>query len=392
MPWKKVEPMDQKIKLISQWKEGESITEICKDLGVSRKTAYKWINRYKDYEIDGLKDRSRAPHSHPNEVTLDVKNLLIAEKIKRPKWGPKKLIKRLEAEHPELNWPATSTAGSILDKSNLVQPRKKRKRVPPYTTPFVDCNNPNDVWSIDYKGQFPTGSKQICYPFTVTDNYSRFLLSVKAFPGPRYISTKIAMEMIFREYGLPQSIRSDNGKPFASNGLGGLSRLSIWWIKLGINPERIEPGKPEQNGRHERMHRTLKEATVIEPGYTLADQQDIFDQFIYEFNFERPHEAIGMDCPIVHYRKSTRDYFDPPETMDYDSSFHVLKVKSSGEIKLKSKNYYISDVLIGERIGLKKVAEDIYQIFFSFQAIGFINIRKVKVLKYTENVLPICPV
>lgn len=392
MPWKKVETMDQKIKLIALWQSEENISEIANELGISRKTAYKWINRYQLLGLDGLKEQSRAPRSHPNRTSDEIQERIIEEKIKRPKWGPKKIIKRLQDLDPKEKWPTPSTASYILDKNNLVKPRKKRIRVPPYTKPFMECNAPNDIWSIDYKGQFQTLSKQICYPLTITDNYSRYVFDIKALQGPRYEPTRAAMEAIFKEYGIPKAIRSDNGQPFAGRAVGGLSKLSIWWIKLGIRPERIDLGHPEQNGRHERMHKTLKENTTNPPGFDLREQQKKFDEFLYEFNFERPHEAINMQTPASVYKRSSNEYSDINLAVDYETEFEVRRVRPNGEIKLNGHLYFLSELLPGENIGLKKINDDLYQMFFSFHHLGFINVKKRMLLKYIGKVLPMYPV
>ena len=259
MPWKIIDTMDQKIQLIADWQtQCFSITDLSQKYGISRPIVYKLIERYEQLGIEGLKEQSRAPKHCPHRTPKEILNLIIQEKLKNRNRGPRKICAQLKRQHPELDIPAISTASYWLKKEGLVEKRKKRLHVPPYTQPFYKCQASNDVWSIDYKGQFYMKNGHVCYPLTISDNFSRFLLGCKALAGPRYDPTRCYLESIFREYGLPDAIRSDNGTPFASKCIGGLSRLSIWFIQQGIIPERIEKGCPQENGRHERMHRTLK--------------------------------------------------------------------------------------------------------------------------------------
>lgn len=277
MPWKEIKPMDQRVQLIEDWKGAYySITDLSRKYGVSRKTVYKWLKRYQDDGIDGLFEQRRAPKYSPNRTSEEKVKVIVAEKLKNRRRGPKKIHARLKAQYPEVSWPVPSTIGNWLKKYGLVKHRKRRKRVVPYAEPFRGCDSPNAVWSADYKGQFYTKNKKVCYPLTISDNYSRYLIKCAGLPGPRYEETKKVFESAFREYGLPDAIRTDNGTPFAGRCAGGLSRLSIWWIKIGVVPERIEKGKPQQNGRHERMHRTLKEEALYEVAKNMKDQQERF--------------------------------------------------------------------------------------------------------------------
>ena len=381
MPWNKTEPMDQKIKLIADWKEKEySITDLSRKYRISRKTVYKWMLRYTVEGIDGLKERSRSHIWHPRTTDMDKVNRIIEVKRKYRNWGPKKIIVKLNEWEPERNWPAASTAGEWLKKRGYVKSRKKSRRVPGYSEPFIDCTEPNDVWSADYKGQFKTLNNKICYPLTISDNNSRYILGCKALPGPRYKETREEFEKVFKEYGLPLAIRIDNGTPFAGPGIGGLSRLSAWWIKLGICPERIEKGKPQQNGRHERMHRTLKEDTVTEQvGEDLEEQQEKFDWFKIEYNEERPHESLGQIPPGRVYSRSKREYTDKPNEPEYDLDMKVRRVRTNGEIKFKGNKYFISELLTGEDIGLKEVAEGKLQINYYLQPLGVLNLLSKKI-------------
>lgn len=387
MPWKMERPMDQKLKLISNWLEEEDdISEIARRFGVSRKTVYKWINRYKEEGIQGLEEKSRAAHSHPNITENIIIDGIIDFKLKHTTWGPKKIMHRLRELYPEVNWPADSTAEYWLKKNGLVKDRKKRRHVQRYQDHFIDCIEPNDVWSADYKGQFYTRDKKVCYPLTITDNFSRYILACDGLEGPRLCETMACFERIFREYGLPRAIRTDNGTPFAGTGLGGLSRLSIWWIKLGIIPERIDPGEPQQNGRHERMHRTLKESTVNPKIRDIAEQQSKFDFFRFEFNNERPHESIGMRRPVELFKKSGRSFPGSIKPVEYSDDFIMRRVKHGGEIRFGSKFYFISGLLYRERVGLKEIADGLFQINFGLYRLGYIDLHKKRVIKYLKKV------
>jgi putative transposase len=395
MPWKDEKPMDQKISLISNWLSKEySLSHLASAYGVSRKTIYKWILRYNNEGIEGLKDRSQKPHWHPRTTNECIVKQIIDKKIRYKRWGPKKIVAKLKEEQPEIEWPAASTAGEWLKKNNLVKLRKKRQRVPPYGEPFIECDGVNDVWSADYKGDFRTGDHKKCYPITISDNYSRYLLACTGLLGPRYIETKRVFEETFKKNGLPRAIRIDNGTPFAGKSKTGLSRLSIWWIKLGVIPERIEKGKPQQNGRHERMHRTLKEYAINPEGKDLRLQQKQFDEFIYEYNEERPHESLGQKPPGSIYKRSKREYTDKPHKIEYDLGYDVRSVKHSGEIRFKGDMYLITGLLAGEKIGMKQYDYGKWKIYFSFQEICELDLlsKKIKPLNKQKKVLPMYPV
>src|SRR5256714_4807559 len=295
MPWKETSAMDQRIQLIADWVSVDyRKSELCRIYGISRPTADKWIRRYDQGGLQGLKELGRTPHHHPNQTAEELRALIVQTKLRRQKWGPKKVLDWLRRERSELKWPADSTAGEILKRAGLVQPRQRRRRVAPYSEPFGECGAPNQSWSADFKGDFLLGNGRRCYPLTISDNFSRFLLLCRALERPRQEEVQPWFEWIFRQAGLPEVIRTDNGVPFASLALGGISQLSKWWIKLGIKPERIKPGKPSQNGRHERMHRTLKQ---VAPQSNLHEQQRHYDPFVEEYNWERSHEALGRETP-----------------------------------------------------------------------------------------------
>jgi transposase InsO family protein len=386
MPWKETCVMDERMQLIGDWLKGEhTISELGEHYQVSRKTVHKWVSRYKEGGIEAFHEGSRSPHRHPNATATEIVSQLIETKLKHEKWGPKKVAVLLKRKYPDISWPVASTIQSILRKEGLVNPRHLKRHTPPFTRPFQKCLKPNDTWSIDYKGQFRTGDGKLCYPLTITDNFSRYLLTCRGLRQPSYEDTRPYLERTFREYGLPLAIKSDNGTPFASTGLGGLSRLSVWLIRLQVVPERIALAHPEQNGRHERMHRTLKEAVCKPPRNCLAKQQLAFDHFRPEYNQERPHEAIGMKTPASLYEPSRRLFPEKLEPVEYDSWMAVRRVMDSGCIKWKGDFIYISQSLAGETVGLKQITETTWEIWFSSYRLGRFD-------ETTKKVLPMSPV
>lgn len=374
MPWKERCAMDQKIQMIGDYLDRKfTVTRLSEIYGVSRNTIYKWIERYKEGGNEGLTGKSPLPLRHPNATPIEIAREIVALKLKYTCWGPKKLVWWLNRHYPERKWPAVSTTGKILKQTGLVKTRKKRQRTPSYTEPFLECAGPNIVWSADYKGQFKTKDGQLCYPLTISDNYSRYLLCCKGLKHPNYEETRPVFEAVFKEYGLPVAIRTDNGSPFASTGLGGLSKLSAWFIKLGVIPERIQRGHPEQNGRHERMHETLKEATTNPPQKNLRKQQKAFDQFISENNNEKPHGALGMHTPAAYYRPSLRVFPKRLIKINYHGNFTVRQVRHNGEIKWKGEKVFVSQALAGETVGLKPIVPHQWQIFYSTYCLGVLD-------------------
>ena len=389
MPWRVKGPMDERISLIGDWKSGNySITELSVIYGVSRKAVYKWTNRYEERGIEGLKELSRAPVSHPNQTETEIVEELIKEKMNHKKWGPKKLLRYLQANRTDMKWPSVCTVEKWLRRHGLVKERKRRKRVPPYSEPFLQCDAPNKVWSADFKGQFRMGDGNWCYPLTLSDNMSRYLLMCRGVGSPSYEETQEWFEWAFREYGLPASIRTDNGTPFAGRGITGLSRLSVWWIRLGIRPERIECGKPQQNGRHERMHRTLKEETATPAMADMSRQQMRFEEFRREYNDKRPHEALGMKPPSNVYEASSRCYPEKILEPQYDERVDVRKVRDGGEISFRGTYYFLSEVLSGQQVGLSELHDGQYDVRFSFHPICIIDSKEMKVCPAQKKVLP----
>ena len=382
MPWKVINQMDLKYQLVTDLnKEQFSITDLSQKYGISRPTIYKWAERYKRLGLDGLKEQSRAPSNCPHRTSEKIINLVIQEKLKNRKRGPRKIRAQLKRQYPKIHFPAKSTIAYWLKKEGLVQQRKKRLHVPAYTKPFNECQAPNDIWSLDYKGQFYMKNSRVCYPLTISDNFSRYLLGCKALQGPRYVPTKKYLEFMFREYGLPQAIRNDNGTPFAGKGIGGLSRLSIWFIQLGIIPERIKKGCPQENGRHERMHRTLKSDVLDIIGHNLKEQQKRFDIFRYDFNNNRPHESLNDQTPNEYYVKSNRPYVEHPHPPEYGFDYTVRQVRQSGEIKFCGQMFYVTELLAGLPVSLKEIADGLWQLQFSFYVLGSVDLRKNKIIR-----------
>ncbi len=383
MPWKETVIMNEKLKFITSYLDlgEETFSSLCERFSISCKTGYKYVTRYKEEGLDGLKERSRAPHS-VNRIPTLKEEAILEVKHRHIYWGAKKILNWLKQEHPEGDWPAKSTIDELLKRHHLVRPTKRKRMLAPYTEPFILCQQPNDSWSIDYKGQFMLGNQQLCYPLTITDNYSRYLLAVDAFSKICGQRTKKILLCLFSEFGLPLAMRSDNGPPFASNGLAGLSRLSVWLIKLGIVPERIRPGSPQENGRHERMHRTLKQETTLPPKEDMIEQQRHFDTFKRTFNEERPHEGIGFNRPCWLHQSSTRFLPTKSLSIEYDESVLMTRrIRTNGTMKWRGNEIFISETLTRETIGFKPYNEHEWLIYFSFMPIGIFDEKTCKVRK-----------
>jgi transposase InsO family protein len=382
MVWNEVCPLTEKMRFIAAWHEKEqNMTQLCQQFNISRKTGYKLIARYEEENIEGLKDRSRTPHNHPEQIDDLIVQIILKTKRRYPKWGPQKIKDWLDTEKSNQYWPAASTIGKIFKRNGLVEPRKRRHRTPLYTKPFINCVAPNMVWSADYKGQFQLGlGGKYCYPLTISDNYSRYLLGCKALYSTGIKETKQHFERVFKEHGLPTAIKTDNGKPFGSPGLGGLTQLTVWWIRLGIIPERIKPGHPEQNGRHERMHKTLKESTAKPPYLTLEQQQRAFNRFKKEYNYDRPHAALNKKRPADLYTCSQKMYPKKIAQLEYDYNQVVRKVGRSGEISWKGRRIFLSESLRGEYIALKEINDDIWQVYFSTMKLAALDYQKGKII------------
>jgi transposase InsO family protein len=370
MPWKGVTVSEQRLRFLEDYLLNfYSVTELAERFGISRNTAYKWINRYKEHGLEGYHELSRRPHSCPWQTDETIVAELIKTRTAHPRWGPKKLLDLIGRRNPKWELPAPSTAALILKRNGLVKPRRRYRRAHPGCPKSVPAG-PNDIWAADYKGQFRLTNGNYCFPLTVSDLSSRYLLGVDAHPAISLEKTFTYFKGLFATYGLPNRIRTDNGVPFASNALARLSQLSVWFIKLGIYPELIEPGKPQQNGVHERMHRTLKQESTIPPASSLRGQQRKFDHFREEFNQVRPHEAIGMKRPGEMYQASERKMPKRIETYDYPEHFLVRRVSRSGTIRVFHNQVFVSNTLHEDYVGLEEVADGVYDMYFCFYQIG----------------------
>lgn len=381
MPWDETTRMEQRERFIGDLDSClYSMTELCERYGISRKTGYKWAERYVEGGVEGLQDRSRAPKSCRHQTAAEVSAKLLELRRSHPTWGPRKLLAWLRKREPEVNWPAASTVGGILKRHGLVEDRScPRRPWPSAERASVQAAAPNEVWTGDFKGQFRTGDGRLCYPLTVADGYSRFLLGVEGLDSVSGSQAWPVFERLFREYGLPQAIRTDNGSPFAAiRAVGRLSRLSVRWIKLGIGLDRIEPGHPEQNGSHERMHRTLKQETARPPAPSRSSQQQRFDQFRSVYNEQRPHEALEQQTPAELYRPSPRPYPAKVPEPDYPGHFEVRSVRPSGEIKWQGEMLFLSEALSGERVGLEESADGVWTVYFAAVALARFDERERK--------------
>jgi transposase InsO family protein len=384
MPWKESSVMDERLRFVARLLEGEEMTAMCREFGISRKTGYKIFGRYKEHGLEALTDRSRRPVRYANQLPPQLEGAIVELKRGKPHWGARKirelLVRRLAGD---VRVPAKSTIHAVLDRHGLVK-RMGRKCQHATGTALSQATQPNDLWCADYKGEFQLGNRDYCYPLTVTDQASRFLLMCEAFVSTREDLAFTAFDRLFKERGLPLAIRSDNGVPFASpNALFNLSKLAVWWLRLGIEIERIKPGRPQQNGRHERMHLTLKQEATRPPGMNSLQQQARFDDFVQEFNIERPHEAIAMKPPAEVYTPSPRHYGGLPE-LDYPFHDRDVLVTACGRICMHRKKINISTVLAGQRLGIKEVDEGIWLVSFMDYDLGYIDLEQ-KTLQPLDN-------
>ena len=384
MPWKESSVMEERLRFVARLLDGEPMTDMCREFGISRKTGYKIFDRYKEHGLEALTDRSRRPVRYANQLPQQIESLIVRLKGEKPHWGARKirelLVRRLASD---VRVPAKSTIHTVLDRHGLVK-RIGRTRNRATGTPLSPGAAPNELWCADFKGEFKLGNGQYCYPLTVTDHASRFLLLCEALESTREDLAFTAFEQLFAERGLPLAIRSDNGVPFASpNALFNLSKLSVWWLRLGIAIERIKPGHPQQNGRHERMHLTLKKEATRPPGMNSLQQQARFDTFVHEFNVERPHEALAMKCPAEVYATSTRPYRGLPE-LAYPLHDRDILVTACGRICLHRKKINISTVLAGHTLGIKEVDEGIWLLSFMHYDLGYFDLEQ-KTLQPLDN-------
>lgn len=380
MPWREQTPMSERLAFVEEYQRGlYSMTALCTCYGISRRVGYKWLARYLARGAAGLGDQSRRPYASPWAVAPELAALLLEARLAHPTWGPRKILAYLARRHPRADWPAASTVGTLFKRHGLVRARRRRTHPGHPGRPLTPITAPNDVWTADFKGHFGLGSGARCHPLTLVDSYSRYLLACQALPHPSTVESRPVFLRLFQEHGLPDRIRSDNGAPFATTALCRLSDLSVWWLKLGIRPELIEPASPQQNGRHERLHRTLKAEATRPPKGSFRAQQRRFNAFRTEYNTERPHEALGNATPASVYRPSPRPYPARLPPVEYPEHFLVRYVSLNGGIRLNRNYVTLAPALMQERVGLDEVADGIWAVYFSTYLLGHLNERERRI-------------
>lgn len=385
MPWRECSVMEERLRFVARLLDGEGMSAVCRAFGISRKTGYKVFNRYRQEGLEALTDRSRRPVRYANQLPDAIERLIVQAKRDKPHWGARKirelLVRKLAGD---ARIPAKSTVHAVLDRHGLVKRARQRRRFTATGTPLSAALAPNDLWCTDFKGEFKLGNGRYCYPLTVTDQASRMVLACEALESTREQPVIETFVRLFHEGGLPAAIRSDNGLPFASpNGLYNLSKLSVFWLRLGIAIERIRPGSPQENGRHERMHLTLKKETTRPPGMNALQQQARFEAFVSEFNTERPHEALAMQAPAALYRPSSRPYRGLPE-VEYPFHDRDILVTACGRICMHRKKINVSTVMAGQRLGIKEVDDAIWLVSFMHYDLGYIDLEQ-KTLQTIDN-------
>jgi putative transposase len=367
---------------------GEKLTDLCREYGISRKTGEKFKKRFKELGPVGLEDQSRAPRIIPHKTPPELVEVIVAERRLHPTWGPRKIKEVLELRLGR-SFPAPSTIGDLLAEQGLINPRRLRKRHRPQTTRLREATAPNDVWCVDYKGQFRLGDGSYCFPLTISDQFSRFIVCCEGMAAIGEDAARDVCEEAFRSHGIPSVMRSDNGTPFASTGLAGLTKLSVYWLRLGITPERIRPAHPEENGRHERMHRTLKAETTRPARDNLLQQQERFDEFVEEFNTQRPHEALDMKRPAELYADSTKSHPEFLPDPDYSTHDDVLRVNCNGLIYLsRYRRVYLTPALAGQFVGIREEGDDRWLVSFLQIDLGHVEPRSNRLIPITMQSPP----
>jgi putative transposase len=394
MPWQECSKVDERLRFVARLLEGEKMAVLCREFDISRKTGYKIFSRYKNCGLEGLTDRSRRPFRQGCQLPFQIENLILQLKREHPSWGAPKLREKIRRRHSEIQLPAISTVHAVLDRHGLVN-RPRRRRYQAEGTALSHPQRPNELWCADYKGEFMLADKRYCYPLTITDAASRYLLSCEALSSTQAQYAFTVFERVFKDFGLPQAIRTDNGVPFASpNSLFGLSRLSVWWLRLGINIERIQPAHPEQNGRHERMHLTLKKEATHPAAKNLLQQQGRFDRFIQEFNHDRPHQALAMKYPGELYVSSSRPYRGLGD-LEYPFHDRTITVTCCGRICIGKRKINLSTVFAGQNVGIKEVSDKIWLVSFMQYDLGFFDHETGRITSaenpFGAKVLPMCP-
>jgi len=381
MPWSVQTPMSQRLEFVETAARGlYTMTELCARYGISRRVGYKWLARYAaGGGVEGLADRSRRPAHSPRAISDETAARLLACREAHPTWGPRKLLAYLARRHPRVGWPAASTVGELLKRYGLVRPRRRRSAPGHPGRPLTPMDVPNAVWTADFKGQFRTRDGVYCFPLTVVDGCSRYLLACRGLPSVETAGARAVFERLFRERGLPERLRSDNGIPFATGALGRLSALSVWWIKLGITPELIEPSSPQQNGRHERMHRTLKAEATRPPAANATGQQRVLERFRREYNEERPHEALGNVTPAECYVSSPRPYPRRLTDPEYPGHYQVRYVSRNGGVRWHNQWVNVSHVLAEEYVGLEEVDDGVWSVYFGPVLLGRFEERDLRI-------------
>ena len=395
MPWKECKPMDERLRFIARLLEGEKMTFLCREFGISRVTGYKIYNRYKECGLDALYDRSRAPYRQANQLPFQVERTILGIKKEYPSWGAPKIRDKLIREYPMIKSPAMSTVHAVLDRNGLVK-RRKRKRYKAQGTPLNDAYQPNGLWCADYKGEFVLGNKKYCYPLTIKDYRSRYLLACEGLESTKSDFAFSVFERAFKDFGLPRAIRTDNSIPFASaNALFGLSKLSVWWLRLGINIQRIKPGHPEQNGHHERMHLTLKAEATKPASFNTLQQLERFDDFIRVYNDQRTHQALSGAYPGDVYTPSAKEY-RPLEEPEYPYHDRTIRVTRCGRICIGKRKFNFSTVFAGQTIGIREIADQVWLVSFMDFDLGFFDNERDRVEPspnpfVPDKVLAMCP-
>jgi putative transposase len=386
--------MDERLRFVARLLEGEKMAVLCREFDISRKTGYKIFSRYKDCGLDGLVDRSRRPYRHANKLPFQIEALIVRLKQEQPNWGAPKIREKIRRLHSTIDLPAISTVHAILDRHGLVEKRSRRRRYKAQGTELSQSVRPNDLWCADYKGEFMLTDRRYCYPLTITDSASRYLLSCEALSSTKEMFAFSVFERTFKDYGLPKAIRTDNGVPFASTAIFGLSKLSVWWLRLGIGIERIKPGHPQQNGRHERMHLTLKREATRPAAANLLQQQGKFDAFIETYNQERPHQALGMKYPAELYEPSPRLYRGLPY-LSYPFHDRTITVSRCGRICMDNRKINLSEVFAGQLVGVRQVEDRIWQVSFMQYDLGFFDHQTCRVESahnpFASKLLPMSP-
>src|ERR1700733_8638874 len=393
MPWKECKRMDERLRFVARLLQGENMSRVCREFGVSRPTGYKIFNRYKDLGYQGLLDRSRRPYRHANKLPFQLESAIVRLRTEHPSWGAAKIREKLLRALPMVPAPAKSTVHAVLDRNGLVE-RRKRRRHKPQGTSLTDPASPNQLWCADFKGEFMLGNRQYCYPLTITDYSSRYLLACESLESTKSTFAFNVFERVFKDFGLPSAIRTDNGVPFASpNALFGLSKLAVWWLRLGIQIERIKPGHPQQNGRHERMHLTLKKEATKPAAPNVLQQQARFDAFVERFNQERPHQALAMKVPAALYARSPRVYRGLDE-LTYPFHDQTVTVTHCGRLCFKGRKVNLSQVFAGQNVGVTQVGDRIWLVTFMQYDLGYFDDETCRLEPinnpFGPKVLPMC--